>query len=433
MSIVLMLSSLSSINAFSSLSSAGNSRTLNQVNSRFMGRGMTFQKRTNVKISKSRKGADLCMFMGSDGGILGIGAPEVVTILLVGYFVLGPTELFKLTKEIGKLIQNFRTLSSEASKSFETTMEGQVEIQELRKAQSELNKAFDFRRSINVDQESEAFTELPAISEEAQAAAAAAAAATATAATATTTSPATVTATSEEAAKPIKKRRRVKKKKVEPVPEETVPLYSGDIPDLDMTSAFQDEFKGQMGVKGDVGEETDAESRSRLRKERMDRLEQAQARSEQSQAEAAEGADWFSASESDIASEVLSQQPTPEEAGFANSRFASQLSGDWNQNILENEDKLSPLAQVMERLAILEDERAAATLRLDEEFQRREEIEEKFYREKRQVLETAAYEVSAAAYSDYDFGVEEPATESAKQGDEAAKDAATAVIGQKKD
>jgi len=53
-------------------------------------------------------------------------------------------------------------------------------LQELRKAQSELNNAFNFRRSINVDAESEAFSEIPPISQEETAVGAAAATATAT-------------------------------------------------------------------------------------------------------------------------------------------------------------------------------------------------------------------------------------------------------------
>ena len=57
----------------------------------------------------------------------------------MGYFVLGPTELYKLTKEIGKALQNFRSLSTEASKQFETSMEDQLDLQELRKAQRELD------------------------------------------------------------------------------------------------------------------------------------------------------------------------------------------------------------------------------------------------------------------------------------------------------
>ena len=77
----------------------------------------------------------------------------------MGYFILGPSELYKLVKEIGKFIQNFRTLGAEATKSFEATMENQLELTELRKAQRELNDAFSFRRSINTDEYAEAFDE----------------------------------------------------------------------------------------------------------------------------------------------------------------------------------------------------------------------------------------------------------------------------------
>lgn len=40
----------------------------------------------------------------SGGGILGVGTPEVLVICAVGYFLLGPSELYKLAKEIGKLV-----------------------------------------------------------------------------------------------------------------------------------------------------------------------------------------------------------------------------------------------------------------------------------------------------------------------------------------
>ena len=60
------------------------------------------------KYGHQRTSTSLCSFLGSDGGILGVGAPELATIVLIGYFVLGPTELYKLTREIGKFITNFR-------------------------------------------------------------------------------------------------------------------------------------------------------------------------------------------------------------------------------------------------------------------------------------------------------------------------------------
>ena len=71
---------------------------------------------------------------------------------------MGPSDLYKLVKEVGKFIQNVRTLGNDATKAFESNMESQLELQELRNAQRELNDAFSFRRSINVDAESEAFS-----------------------------------------------------------------------------------------------------------------------------------------------------------------------------------------------------------------------------------------------------------------------------------
>lgn len=309
----------------------------------------------------------------------------------MGYFILGPSDLYKLTKEIGKFLQSFRTLSAEASKSFESTMENQLELEELRKAQSELNNAFSFRRSINVDDSGEAFSEKPPMVDggvETPATVAAAAAA----------------STGEGTKK--KKRKRVKKKKVQPPPSELddIPPYSGDIPDLDMSEEFKKEMKEQLWSKPESGIETEVEAATRARNERLDRLQNGQPSTPP---------DWYSASESDIASEVLNQQqtngdllrqPSPAESAAEQTRFASQLSGNWNDQILANEDKLSPLGKIMERLAILEEEKNAADARLEEEFRLRADNEEKFYREKRKLLEEASAEVAASTYN---FDVEE--------------------------
>lgn len=413
----------------SSLSSTGSKISFNQGHGAFMGRGMRLRTAPIAKKKSNRKG-ELGMFLGSDGGILGVGTPEVAVIALVGYFVLGPTELFKLTKEIGKFIQNIRTLGTEASKSFESTMEDQLELQEIRKAQSELTDAFNFRRSINVETEGDAFSTIPKSSELYEESATAATAAAATAA-ATDGSP---------VKKKKRKRRRVKKKVEAP---DTTFTGTGDIPDLDMSAAFKDEFKDQMGVTSDVAipkapsaSETDAELEKRLKAERLQRLEAAQARSEKAEKEKAEKEkadqpDWFSASESDIASEVLAQQQSPEEAAAAQSRFASQLSADWNQQVMENEDKLSPLASIMDRLSILEEERKAANDRLDEEFQRRAEIEEMYYQEKRKVLEDAATDISMATYGDFSIEPEDKKDDTLVATEEKSSDKAT-VNGDKK-
>ena len=246
-------------------------------------------------------------------------------------------------------MQNFRTLGSEASKSLTDSMESQLELEELRKAQRELNDAFSFRRSINVDEESE-FSD--------------------------------VTAEQAAAAEPIKnpnkksKRKvRVRKRKAPKKQSESettvndVEAVNNDIPDLDMTSSFPD-----------LGEE------EKLRMERMSRLESGQPE---------ESPSWFDSDESIIPPDSKVADASNDESN----RFAQQLSGEWNDSILANEDKLNPLAQVMEKIALLEEEKQAADARLEEEFRLRAEVEEKYYKEKRSILEEAAAQVQADAYA----------------------------------
>ena len=270
--------------------------------------------------------------LGSDGGILGVGAPEVAVTLLVGYFVLGPSDLYKLVKEVGKFIQNFRTLGAEAAKTFEGTMDDQLELTELRKAQSELNEAFSFRRSINTDEGMGAFAENSFSENTATAAATTTAAAVASDNVATASDGSTVAI--EEGVQVKKKRRLVRRKKKKAVEEDeegeelseefNVPSEEDEYPDLDML---------------DVPNLTEEE---RLRAERLERL------GGSSDDESRSEPDWFNASKEDIASEVLSQNGEQQQedaamSSYAKQRFQSQLSAeDWNKQIMEKEDELGP-------------------------------------------------------------------------------------------
>eukprot|EP00574_Skeletonema_japonicum_P004751 CAMPEP_0201724348 /NCGR_PEP_ID=MMETSP0593-20130828/8139_1 /ASSEMBLY_ACC=CAM_ASM_000672 /TAXON_ID=267983 /ORGANISM="Skeletonema japonicum, Strain CCMP2506" /LENGTH=278 /DNA_ID=CAMNT_0048215609 /DNA_START=342 /DNA_END=1174 /DNA_ORIENTATION=+ len=272
-------------------------------------------------------------------------------------------------------------------------MENQLELTELRKAQSELNDAFSFRRSINTDEEVEAFSENELFTEKA----AATAAATGTAATATATA-------GEEGEGTVKKKRRLvrrKKKKVVAEEEEEVPLtnlekdIAMEYPDLDMLDVEQPSPE----VQSKINEE------DKLRSERMERLSGGSNGSTTTKEEP----DWFTASEQEIASEVLNTPPPPKDPAmeqYEKNRFQSQLTAeDWNAQIMANEDKLSPLAMVMQRLAILEEEKNAADRRLEEEYERRMDNEDKFYLEKRRVLEEAVEDIQRDAFSSSD-GVE---------------------------
>lgn len=318
------------------------------------------------------------MFVGSDG-VFGVGAPEVALIALVGYFVLGPQELYKVTKEVGKFIQSVRTLGTEASKTLEDSMENQLQISELKQAQRELTDAFSFRRSVNVNDYDSAFEERP--------------------------NPEVGKAVEPEPVEGDKGtvtkkkiRRRVKKK---PKVEETAvaeevsgEVITPNVPDLDMPE--------------------EDKSEDQLREERMERLaasmERQKAKEEQKIPDDPP-TDWYKASEESMAEEVLKQQQpqmSPEMASEQQSRFASQMRGDWNDKVMANEDKLSPLAMIMDRLAILEEEKQAADARLEEEFRLRGNLEEKFYREQREVLETGAMEVQIGAYDSLSTGETAP-------------------------
>ena len=275
----------------------------------------------------------------------------------MGYFILGPSDLYKLTKEIGKFIQNFRTLGAEATKTLETSMESQLQLDDIRKAQRELNDAFSFRRTINVDDEGDAFSTIPS-----------------------ETRPGAEPIVQSTVSGGKKKLKKVRRRKIV-VTEETnndtdidndidndyqMPpnridmeqaMLSGelgmDVPDLDLSEMWSpDEIMDKDAAL--------------LRQDRMERLK----------------------------GSYDTELPPPAQQD----RFSQQLSGDWNARIMANEDKLEPLALVMERLAILEEEKEAADARLEEEFRLRAELEEKYYKNKRQILEEAAASAQADAY-----------------------------------
>lgn len=297
---------------------------------------------------------------------------------------MGPSELYKLTKEIGKFVQNFRTFSTEAAASLENNFESQLQLEEIRKAQRELNDAFSFRRSINVDSDTDPF-EVNVKSPRPDDAFA---------------------GQDRETASPTvpakKKRvRRIKKQKAAPVPVEDdydlegldalsnnlqqLPL-ADNVPDLDAFDENEEDGDESLSEAEKRAMESMREARDQLKRERTERLQQRRSSSpdgEGSHVEAMEAA----------ANEKEQQ-----------SRFQQQLSGDWNAKILENSDKLDPLANIMDRLALLEDQKIAADKRLQEEFKLREENEERYYREKKKLLEEAAAQVQASAYESVSGG-----------------------------
>jgi Sec-independent protein translocase protein TatA len=308
---------------------------------------------------------------------------------LVGYFVLGPSDLFKLTKEVGKFVQNVQSFATEATNTLETSMEDQLQLEEIRKAQRELNEAFSFRRTINVDSESEAFSvnvQSPRVGDEYEPPTTSASEVAAAEGAAGVSGALTTTAAAV-APKKKKRIRRIKKVKPPVVADEDIKL-ANDIPtNLEMPDDVDNEYEAagkrmmeSLKKLGDDDDESDADAdadaedwAAQTRKERRERLEKS--------------------------TSTTSSATTEEFDMSQQTRFQQQLSETWNDQIVENTDKLEPLAQVMDRLALLEEEKNAADKRLQEEFKLREENEENFYLEKRKLLEQAAAEIQVSAYS----------------------------------
>lgn len=65
--------------------------------------------------------------VGFDNTFFGVGGPEVVVVLVVGYFVLGPVELVKLVKQAGVLVGQLRDVGLGTVTNLTTIVDDQVQ------------------------------------------------------------------------------------------------------------------------------------------------------------------------------------------------------------------------------------------------------------------------------------------------------------------
>ncbi|KAL7568879.1 hypothetical protein ACA910_015529 [Epithemia clementina (nom. ined.)] len=365
------------------------------------------RKRVHPSIGESSwsSSSALNMFMGSDGGILGVGTPEIATILLVGYFVLGPSDLYKLVKEIGKFIQNIRTLGTDLTTSFENNMESQLQLQELRKAQQELNDAFSFRRSINTNPDQTLLDEYKNYNDNDDNEQANASATTSTTTT-TTNANAVYEADGVTPKRKRKIRRRVKRSEL-PQDDDTTTTtnnnynYNYNPAQLEMpTTATTTERPGKTLMSDPFV------TRSEQDEEEYTAQELAQINVDFDKYTLPDLNDDY---DYDMKKSNTNTLQPPIDAATSStlsssmssssmSRFQQQLSGDWNQQILKHDAALSPVAKVMELIALLEQEKIAKDKRLEEEFRKRAENEQAMYEQQRQLLQEAVLQVQQAAF-----------------------------------
>mmetsp|Transcript_10790 Transcript_10790/g.17174 ORF Transcript_10790/g.17174 Transcript_10790/m.17174 type:complete len:200 (-) Transcript_10790:1-600(-) len=85
------------------------------------------------------------------GSFFGIGAPEAVIIALLGWFLLGPEELFKLAKQVGGWLGELRTYIGQAAKQYEGALDDQSTrqaIEGIRKTQRTVSELAGSWRSV---------------------------------------------------------------------------------------------------------------------------------------------------------------------------------------------------------------------------------------------------------------------------------------------
>jgi Sec-independent protein translocase protein TatA len=337
----------------------------------------------------------------------------------VGYFVLGPSDLYKLVKEIGKFLQNIRALGTDLTKTFETNMNDVVQIEELRKAQRELNDAFSFRRTINVDSDSEAFTYQAGSAQQNEMSSGA------TMMMETTTTPnlssnggggAAAVAVPATAIK--KKVRRRVLKKTDPfvmstdtfgLPDLEMPFAPIDTPlklsNDDFSSSSSSSSYGKEPKEMTADEIADIErefNQYTMFDEKDDRNAMSYDNGILSTKQYYDEVKEKQLSNNDNDNKSVSPLvPSPKQDTMSNnelSRFQQQLSGNWNQQVMANADKLEPITVVMNKIALLEQERIATLNRLTEEFDAKKDAELNFYKQQRDLLDQAAVQIQENAF-----------------------------------
>lgn len=93
------------------------------------------------------------------GGLLGVGTPEIVVILGVGWIFLGPQKLFELSKDAGKLIGELRRTANDAKSQFSDAMETDLLLKEM-EAKSDGRKTSAEKNGVNAESEGKKDDEL---------------------------------------------------------------------------------------------------------------------------------------------------------------------------------------------------------------------------------------------------------------------------------
>jgi hypothetical protein len=289
--------------------------------------------------------------------------------------------LYKLVKEIGKFIQNIRTLGTDLSTTFESNMESTLQLEDLRKAQRELNDAFSFRRSINTVEEAGAFSVTAGSAQAAEAAK-----------REEEEMMAAQQASASVSPKERKIRRRVKRRKEDATDVAMSPPATAAAGITTAPVNLASSISSSSTINSCAPDEL---------ANNVPDLEMPHTTTTNVGGTAAgvvtETAEELALIESEFAQYTV-PLPAADDLVGAQTRFQQQLSGQWNDSIVQNTANLAPMGALMEQVSLLEQERQAALARLEDEFARRKEIETQFYQKRRRAIEEKITEVQEKAF-----------------------------------
>lgn len=72
---------------------------------------------------RQRRGGRIARRLFDTGSFFGVGLPEALIVGLLGWFLLGPEELYRLSKQVGSWLGELRTYVGQAAKQYESALD----------------------------------------------------------------------------------------------------------------------------------------------------------------------------------------------------------------------------------------------------------------------------------------------------------------------
>ncbi|CAJ1453347.1 unnamed protein product [Effrenium voratum] len=104
-----------------------------------------------VGLQQSTRGVRTARRLFDSGSFFGVGVPEALVIALLGWFLLGPEELFKISKKVGGWLGELRSYIGQAARQYESALDDKSTrqaIEGLRQTQQTVSELAGSWRSV---------------------------------------------------------------------------------------------------------------------------------------------------------------------------------------------------------------------------------------------------------------------------------------------